>query len=120
MLRSWQVLALHCFLLWLLVACSISSMFVAAYQPEFFRSVFVPVYFVTVVLTVMGWSPWLGGCALTKLENKLRGQEGKRVYDRTFLVNYLDWWVGVQVPSPVVTITLVVIMLFPGIVYLFG
>jgi hypothetical protein len=120
MLRSWQVLALHCFFLWLLVTCSLSTPLLHHYFPRFYEETFFPWYVVIGIATMIGWSPMLGGCFLTKVENSLRAREKKTTYTDTFIVHYIWRLFGLRVRKALVTATLVAIMTLPVWVYYFG
>jgi hypothetical protein len=111
--KSTQVLVLHCSLFFLLVLSCLFSPVVKYWYPVFYEEIFFPTYFVLGFLTILGWSPYLGGCTLTKLEKQFLARENRPVYEETFLYHYISKWTGLKVPKRLITITLLGLMFLP-------
>lgn len=65
-----------------------------------------------------GWSHKMGGCFLTKLENKYRKLEGKEVYDESFLQHYVPLVLGRPVKKTTVNAGLFSLISVPLILWL--
>lgn len=120
MARSTQILVIHCFLFQAFVIAGVSSPFLAAWFPTFYDQTFFPIYLAFVLVMLIGWSPYLGGCTLITLEKRFREQEGKPVYNETFIAHYIWEWTGKKVPGIVTTTALFALMILPVLIYAFG
>ena len=103
---------LHCLvaLVWA-VAC-ISSPFIKEADPKFFNEAFFPTYATASLLMVAAW-PLLGGCYLTRLENRLRQMERKLPYHGSFMGYYFQCLTGIRLHGWIVTAVQLAIILVP-------